>query len=164
MENVARHEQGLIAYATKLLLDVPGLRIIGTAAEKAGVISFVLQRQAQRGRGHGPEPGRHRRSLGTPLRATDPAPLRPRKHRAPVVCALQHQRGHRRAGRGAPPDSERRQSGLTARLPNPAERFGNRLPGNIQSGIVQGVSVRNDPVSAQQHFMLQRARDDGRRL
>jgi cysteine desulfurase/selenocysteine lyase len=42
MENVARHEHGLIAYATKLLSDVPGLRIIGTAAEKAGVISFVL--------------------------------------------------------------------------------------------------------------------------
>jgi cysteine desulfurase/selenocysteine lyase len=45
MENVARHERGLIAYATKLLSDVPGLRIIGTAAEKAGVISFVLQGQ-----------------------------------------------------------------------------------------------------------------------
>ncbi len=43
MENIARHEQGLIAYATRLLLDVPGLRIIGTAAEKAGVISFVLE-------------------------------------------------------------------------------------------------------------------------
>jgi cysteine desulfurase / selenocysteine lyase len=42
METIARHEQGLIAYATKLLLDVPGLRIVGTAAEKAGVISFVL--------------------------------------------------------------------------------------------------------------------------
>ncbi len=42
MENIARHEQGLIAYTTKLLLDVPGLRIIGTAPEKAGVISFVL--------------------------------------------------------------------------------------------------------------------------
>jgi cysteine desulfurase / selenocysteine lyase len=43
MDNIARHEQGLIAYATKLLLDVPGLRIIGTTAEKAGVISFVLE-------------------------------------------------------------------------------------------------------------------------
>jgi cysteine desulfurase / selenocysteine lyase len=43
MEKIAAHEQNLIAYATKLLLDVPGLRIIGTAVEKAGVVSFVLQ-------------------------------------------------------------------------------------------------------------------------
>jgi cysteine desulfurase/selenocysteine lyase len=42
VENVTRHEHQLIVYATKLLSDVPGLRIIGTAAEKAGVISFVL--------------------------------------------------------------------------------------------------------------------------
>ncbi len=51
MESIARHEQGLIAYATKLLLDVPGLRIIGTAAEKAGVISFVLQGKESEGVG-----------------------------------------------------------------------------------------------------------------
>jgi len=51
MENVARHEHGLIAYATKLLSDVPGLRINGTAAEKAGVLSFVLQRQKTEGVG-----------------------------------------------------------------------------------------------------------------
>jgi hypothetical protein len=29
-------------YATKLLLKIPGLRIIGTAKEKAGVLSFVM--------------------------------------------------------------------------------------------------------------------------
>ncbi len=51
MENVARHEHGLMAYATKLLSDVPGLRIIGTAAEKAGVLSFVLQGQQSEGVG-----------------------------------------------------------------------------------------------------------------
>ena len=51
MENVARHEHGLMAYATKLLSDVPGLRIIGTAAEKAGVISFVLAGQQSEGVG-----------------------------------------------------------------------------------------------------------------
>ena len=45
MENVARHEHGLIAYATKVLSDVPGSQIIGTAAEKAGVLSFGLQGQ-----------------------------------------------------------------------------------------------------------------------
>src|SRR6201999_1263122 len=42
MENIARHEHYLIIYATKLLLTIPGLRIIGTAKEKAGVLSFVL--------------------------------------------------------------------------------------------------------------------------
>jgi cysteine desulfurase/selenocysteine lyase len=43
MENVARHEHALITYATDLLKPIPGLRIIGTAAEKAGVVSFVLE-------------------------------------------------------------------------------------------------------------------------
>jgi SufS family cysteine desulfurase len=42
MANVAIHEHDLIEYATKQLLTVSGLRIIGTAAEKAGVVSFVL--------------------------------------------------------------------------------------------------------------------------
>jgi cysteine desulfurase/selenocysteine lyase len=51
MENVARHEHALIAYATKLLLGVPGLRIIGTPAEKAGVISFVLNGEQSEGVG-----------------------------------------------------------------------------------------------------------------
>ena len=51
MEKIAAHEQGLIAYATKLLADVPGLRIIGTAAEKAGVVSFVLNGKASEGVG-----------------------------------------------------------------------------------------------------------------
>ncbi|MGI2323675.1 MULTISPECIES: family 2A encapsulin nanocompartment cargo protein cysteine desulfurase [unclassified Methylococcus] len=41
-ENLERHEQEILAYATEGLSTVPGLRIIGTAAEKAGVISFVL--------------------------------------------------------------------------------------------------------------------------
>ncbi len=42
MENIARHEHDLLLYATRLLLTIPGLRIIGTAKEKAGVLSFVL--------------------------------------------------------------------------------------------------------------------------
>ena len=40
--NVSRHEHGLLTYATAALLKIPGLRIIGTAKEKAGVLSFVL--------------------------------------------------------------------------------------------------------------------------
>jgi cysteine desulfurase/selenocysteine lyase len=42
-EAVAAYEQELLAYATAALEEVPGLRLIGTAAEKAGVVSFVLE-------------------------------------------------------------------------------------------------------------------------
>jgi cysteine desulfurase/selenocysteine lyase len=42
MANIARYEHELLVYATKALLAVPGLRLIGTAKEKAGVLSFVL--------------------------------------------------------------------------------------------------------------------------
>ena len=42
MENITRHEHGLLVYATEALQQIPGLRIIGTAREKAGVISFVM--------------------------------------------------------------------------------------------------------------------------
>lgn len=42
MENIAAHEQELLQYATGRLLEIDGLRIIGTAKEKASVISFVL--------------------------------------------------------------------------------------------------------------------------
>ena len=42
MENIARHEHELLVYATRELLTIPGLCIIGTAQEKAGVLSFVL--------------------------------------------------------------------------------------------------------------------------
>lgn len=42
MERIAAWEQDLLAYATAALSDIPGLRIIGTAREKAAVLSFVL--------------------------------------------------------------------------------------------------------------------------
>lgn len=42
MRNVAAYEHELLAYATQGLKSVPGLRLIGTAREKAGVLSFVL--------------------------------------------------------------------------------------------------------------------------
>ena len=41
--NIAAHEHDLLVYATRRLQEIPGLRIIGTAAEKASVISFVLE-------------------------------------------------------------------------------------------------------------------------
>jgi cysteine desulfurase/selenocysteine lyase len=40
--NVSRHEHMLLAYATAALERIPGLHIIGTAKEKAGVLSFVM--------------------------------------------------------------------------------------------------------------------------
>jgi cysteine desulfurase/selenocysteine lyase len=43
MANVTRHEANLLSYGTDALAGVPGLRIIGTAREKAGVLSFVLE-------------------------------------------------------------------------------------------------------------------------
>ena len=42
LENISRHEHDLLEYATGGLQGIPGLRIIGTAREKAGVLSFVL--------------------------------------------------------------------------------------------------------------------------
>jgi cysteine desulfurase / selenocysteine lyase len=42
MENIAAHEQELLQYATEKLTAIEGVRIIGTAREKAGVLSFVV--------------------------------------------------------------------------------------------------------------------------
>ena len=43
LPNIARHEQELLRYATEQLVRIPSLRIIGTAPEKVGLISFVLK-------------------------------------------------------------------------------------------------------------------------
>ena len=42
MENIAAYEHGLLEYGTQQLRGLPGLRLIGTAKEKASVLSFVL--------------------------------------------------------------------------------------------------------------------------
>jgi cysteine desulfurase/selenocysteine lyase len=42
LDNIAAHEHRLLAYATRTLNQIPGLRIIGTARAKSSVISFVL--------------------------------------------------------------------------------------------------------------------------
>jgi len=41
-EAVARHEADLLAYATDAVSSVPGVRLVGTAAHKASVVSFVM--------------------------------------------------------------------------------------------------------------------------
>ncbi|MFT5129071.1 MAG: cysteine desulfurase/selenocysteine lyase [Rhodothermales bacterium] len=40
---IAAHEAALLDYATARLADIKGLRIVGTAADKASVVSFVIQ-------------------------------------------------------------------------------------------------------------------------
>ena len=42
MDTIAAHEHELLAYATAQLQGMPGVHIIGTAAEKAAVLSFKL--------------------------------------------------------------------------------------------------------------------------
>ena len=42
LENIAAHEQRLFEEAAQRLGEIPGLRLIGTAPEKAAVISFVI--------------------------------------------------------------------------------------------------------------------------
>ena len=42
LANIAAHEQQLLDYMTKRLADVDGIRLIGTAADKASVQSFML--------------------------------------------------------------------------------------------------------------------------
>ncbi len=39
---IAAHEADLLGYATQRLSDVPGVRIIGTAADKVAIISFIV--------------------------------------------------------------------------------------------------------------------------
>ena len=43
LEAIAAHEDELLRYGTELLSSLPGLRLIGTAPLKAGVLSFVLE-------------------------------------------------------------------------------------------------------------------------
>ncbi|MGD0011748.1 MAG: cysteine desulfurase [Terriglobia bacterium] len=43
LANITTYEHALLSYATEAISQIPGVRIIGTAREKAGVISFVLE-------------------------------------------------------------------------------------------------------------------------
>jgi cysteine desulfurase / selenocysteine lyase len=43
IENIAAHEHALLAYATERISAIPGVRLIGQAKERAGVISFVVE-------------------------------------------------------------------------------------------------------------------------
>jgi cysteine desulfurase/selenocysteine lyase len=42
LDVIAAHEAEILDYATAALAEIPGLRLIGTAPEKAGVLAFVM--------------------------------------------------------------------------------------------------------------------------
>ena len=42
LNNVAAHEATLLSHATEKMQQIPGIRLIGTAAEKVGVVSFLV--------------------------------------------------------------------------------------------------------------------------
>jgi cysteine desulfurase/selenocysteine lyase len=42
LDAIAAHEHALLEHGTKLLSDIPGVKLVGTAKEKAGVLSFVI--------------------------------------------------------------------------------------------------------------------------
>lgn len=52
LDTITKHEQSLLDYATELISNIPDIRIIGNAADKAGIISWVLA-------------GRHPHDIGT---------------------------------------------------------------------------------------------------
>ncbi|NLC35889.1 MAG: aminotransferase class V-fold PLP-dependent enzyme, partial [Alcaligenaceae bacterium] len=42
LDNIAAHEDSLLQYANQALSQIPGLRFIGQARERAGIVSFVM--------------------------------------------------------------------------------------------------------------------------
>jgi cysteine desulfurase/selenocysteine lyase len=43
LDKIAAYEHELLVYGTEKLLQIPGLRLIGTARTKAAVLSFVME-------------------------------------------------------------------------------------------------------------------------
>ncbi|HYB40092.1 MAG TPA: family 2A encapsulin nanocompartment cargo protein cysteine desulfurase [Mycobacterium sp.] len=63
IERITAYEHALLEYATPRLADIPGVRLVGTATEKASVLSFVLA-------GHDPlEVGKALNAEGIAVRA-----------------------------------------------------------------------------------------------
>lgn len=42
IENIAAHEQELLDYATRQMLEIPGMRIFGTSKHKCALVSFLI--------------------------------------------------------------------------------------------------------------------------
>ena len=43
LDTIYAHEHALLAHATEQLSDLPGIRLVGTAAQKAGILSFLVK-------------------------------------------------------------------------------------------------------------------------
>ena len=43
IENVGAHERALLAHANRLLGEIEGVRFVGTAADRASIVSFILE-------------------------------------------------------------------------------------------------------------------------
>ncbi len=43
LDNIEKHEAAILDYATEQVQKIPGVSVIGTAKEKAGVLSFVIE-------------------------------------------------------------------------------------------------------------------------
>jgi cysteine desulfurase / selenocysteine lyase len=77
LANIAAHESELLAYATRAMQQVPGLRMVGTTRDKCSVLSFVME-------------GAHPQDIGT-LLDLDGIAVRTGFHCAqPVIERLGH--------------------------------------------------------------------------
>ena len=98
---IAAYEHALLEYATQALATIPGLRPIGTAANKASVLSFVIPGVPNE------SIARHLDKNGIAVRAGHHCAQPAIRHfglestRPPVARILQHARGSGRAGAGA---------------------------------------------------------------
>ncbi len=43
IDAIAAHEDDVVAYATEKVAEIPGIRLIGTAPERSGIISFLME-------------------------------------------------------------------------------------------------------------------------
>jgi cysteine desulfurase/selenocysteine lyase len=115
LPNIQRYEHELLTYATGELERVPGLRLIGTAPDKAGVLSFIMEGQrtedvgaaldregiAVRSGHHCAQPILRRFGLESTVRASL-APYNTREDVDALAAALHRlQAGRPRAGRGS---------------------------------------------------------------
>ena len=92
LDAIAAHESEVLAYATRALNQVPGMRLIGTAAEKCSVLTFAMAGVHPQDIGGAARPGRHRDPHGPSLRHAAARALRARGQRPGLDRPLHHLR------------------------------------------------------------------------